>query len=58
MSIKSDVRRPALYAISGLVAMALALPLAIASGQSQANGMFEECFETSCSGETKVAKLD
>ena len=49
------VRRPALYVFAALLGIALVLPLAISSGQTGAEGIFDECFAASCSANTLVA---
>lgn len=49
------VQRPLLYLVAALIAVAIALPLAVSTGQTQIGGIFDECFEQSCDGTTLVA---
>lgn len=49
------VRRPALYFVAAALGIALMIPLAVSSGQTAAGGIFDECFEASCSSETMIA---
>lgn len=52
----SQVRRPVMYFVIATFAVALALPMAIASGQTQVGGMFDECY-SGCDTRTLLAKL-
>ncbi len=42
------VKRPFLYAVAAAFAIALAIPLALSSGQANVGGIFDECFEANC----------
>ena len=50
------VRRPFLYVIAAVMGIALAIPLAISSGQIHAGGIFDECFNASCDGVAVMAR--
>lgn len=49
------VRRPVLYAVAAVVAIALAIPLAANTGQLSAGGIFDECYAASCDGRILTA---
>ncbi len=51
------VRRPVLYMIVGALGIALALPLALASGQTKMGGLFDECYAVECSNTPAFADL-
>jgi len=57
---KSDpgVKRPLLYVVAAVLGIAMAVPLAVSSGQMSAGGIFDECFDNSCSGAAVYAKAD
>ena len=55
-TIRGGVRCPIMYFVVAIAAVVLALPLAVASGQMQVGGVFDECLEK-CSGATQVANL-
>ena len=57
---KSDpgVKRPLLYIVAAALGIAMAVPMAVSSGQMQSGGMFDECFENSCTNATIFAKAD
>ena len=55
---RSSVRRPFLYLVAGVLAVAVSLPLAISSGQTSANGLFDECLGNDCSATLIAQKLD
>ena len=55
---RGGVRRPFLYFVAALVAGAAALPLAVASGQVQTAGLFDECYGSHCSGVTLIAEAE
>ncbi len=44
-----SVRRPFLYVVAALFAIALAVPMAVSSGQASNGGIFDECFGANCS---------
>lgn len=50
------VRRPFLYVIAAVFGIAVAVPLAVTSGQTRTSGIFDECFAASCDGLTMVAE--
>jgi len=52
------VKRPILYVLAAAFAVALAVPLAASSGQMQAGGIFDECFESACDSATMLANAD
>lgn len=52
------VKRPFLYAVAAAFAIALAMPLAVSSGQLQAGGMFDECYGAQCDGAAMFASAD
>ena len=54
-SHNQGVRRPYLYLIAAVLAVAITLPLANSSGQIAANGLFDECFGDSCVAATLLA---
>lgn len=56
MEKTSGVKRPTLYAIAAAFAVALALPLALSSGQLQSNGIFDECFGADCQTYSVIAQ--
>ncbi len=43
-----SIRRPALYFIAAALGIALVIPLAISTGQTQTAGIFDECYEAAC----------
>ena len=51
----SGVKRPVLYFIVAVFGIALAVPLAASSGQMAGGGIFDECFETSCTSSPRLA---
>lgn len=55
-TIRGGVRRPIMYFVVAIAAVVLALPLAVASGQMQVGGVFDECFDE-CTATTQVANL-
>ncbi len=57
---KSDpgIKRPMLYLLAAALGIAMAIPMAVTSGQTQTGGIFDECFDNSCSGATLVANAD
>ena len=57
-STSSGVRRPTLYAIVAAFGVALAIPLALSSGQTNVGGIFDECFGAACEASTLLAKAD
>lgn len=52
---KPGVRRPALYFFIAALGIALVIPLAISSGQTGANGIFDECFDAYCGASALMA---
>jgi hypothetical protein len=46
---RQSVRRPFLYVVAALFAIALAVPMAVSSGQASNGGIFDECFGAGCS---------
>jgi len=52
------VRRPILYLIAAIMAVAVALPLAISSGQMKTGGLFDECFGDNCTSPVFASKTD
>ncbi|MEM9495962.1 MAG: hypothetical protein AAGA09_08150 [Pseudomonadota bacterium] len=54
----SGGERPILTIVAALVAIALALPLAISSGQMTVGGIFDECYEEPCGAETRWAEVE
>ena len=57
-STSSGVRRPTLYAIVAAFGVALAIPLALSSGQTNVGGIFDECFGAACDVTTIVAAAE
>ena len=57
---KSDpgVKRPLLYIVAAALGIAMAVPMAVSSGQMQSGGLFDECFGNTCSNATIFAKAD
>jgi len=57
---KSDpgVKRPLLYIIAAVLSIAMAVPLAVSSGQMSAGGIFDECFDNACTSAAVFAKAD
>jgi hypothetical protein len=57
---KSDpgVKRPLLYILAAALGIAMAVPLAISSGQMQTGGIFDECFSSSCGSSALLANAD
>ncbi len=53
-----SVRRPFLYVVAALFAIALAVPLAVSSGQASGGGIFDECFGASCSNAAVFAATE
>jgi len=49
------VRRPLLYVLAATFAVAVALPLAIGSGQNQMGGLFDECYGAQCDSPALLA---
>lgn len=56
--LHSGVRRPAMYAIVAAFVVALAIPLALSSGQTKVGGIFDECFGAACEASTMLAQAD
>ena len=54
----TGVRRPFLYFVVAAFAVAMAIPLAIASGQDGQGGIFDECFDRSCNSAALIASAD
>ena len=52
------VQRPKLYFIVAVFCIAIAMPLAINSGQTRLSGIFDECFDTSCEVPAVYASID
>jgi len=44
------VKRPILYFAVAALAIAMAVPMALSSGQMQVGGIFDECYDAPCSG--------
>ena len=57
---KSDpgIKRPMLYLIAAALGIAMAIPMAVSSGQMQTGGIFDECFDNSCGSATLIANAD
>ncbi|MEO1243254.1 MAG: hypothetical protein AAFX54_15190 [Pseudomonadota bacterium] len=52
------VQRPLLYVVAAVIAAALAVPLAVSSGQIKSGGIFDECYEEPCDGAALLARAD
>lgn len=52
------VQRPLLYVVAAVIAVALAVPLAVSSGQIKSGGIFDECYEEPCDGAALLARAD
>ena len=57
---KSDpgVKRPLLYLVAAALGIAMAIPMAMSSGQMQSGGIFDECLGNSCGSATMLANAD
>ncbi len=53
---ENGVKRPLMYAVIATLAIVLALPLALVSGQTKVGGLFDECYEDQCTMQTVYAE--
>lgn len=58
LNSNQGVKRPILYFLAAILAIALAVPLAATSGQMQTGGIFDECYGESCKSATLLANAD
>ncbi len=55
---KPGVQRPLLYVLAAVLAVAVAIPLAVSTGQATVGGIFDECFDADCSGAPLYASAE
>jgi len=58
MAHQTGVKRPLMYFIVAAFSIAIALPLAISSGQTQVGGLFDECYGDHCETAPTLATLN